>query len=389
MAIQNGDGEREKVVNKLPGRLHRELKVRAAELGVDIQDAVTEGIEAWLAVGTTGPDIETAGADPFSTYLPAGLYDRFKEHCAGQRVSFVQGLARSVRLWLDANPSASQSPVAVPRRIIVCNQKGGVGKTAIAGGLAQAFAEADEQYGTSAETALRVLLIDFDPQGHLSEQLGVPAIEARKDSLPLHMSGQAGGDIGDLVVELPQERFGSRLHFIPTSMDGFLLDPWLNTVRAREMSLERALDPLEDQYDVIVVDCPPSLGYSVDAAIYYGRQREGEAPGRSGVLIPVQAEDSSAYAFGMLMSQIGALCTDMRIEVGNLGLVVNLYDSRRGYIATSSLDKWESLGDPPVIAVIHDLKELREAARKHQPILEYMPGSEQAQAMRDLAKAIS
>ncbi|MGH3188319.1 MAG: ParA family protein [Streptosporangiaceae bacterium] len=391
MVSQFGDAaELEKVHSKLPGQLHRELKVRAAELGVDIKDAVAAGIGAWLAAGSAGPDTGTAGAEPFSTYLPAGLYDRFKEECGARGVTYIQGLAQSVRLWLDEHPPASLADTGIPRRIIVCNQKGGVGKTAVAGGVAQAWSEADEEYAPAAGRALRVLLVDYDPQGHLSDQLGVPPIEAGQDSLPLHMSGQAKGDIRDLVVELPGERFGGRLHVIPTSMDGFLLDQLLTSrVRAREASLERALDPLEDLYDVIVIDCPPSLGVSVDAAIHYGRQRDGEKPGRSGLLIPVQAEPSSAHAYRLLMGQMGQLCADMRITVGTLGLVVNLYDSRRGYIVTDSLRNWQSLGDPAVLAVIQDLKELREAAHKHQPLLEYLPGSGQAQVMRDLAKALS
>jgi chromosome partitioning protein len=137
------------------------------------------------------------------------------------------------------------------------------------------------------------------------------------------------------------------------------------------------------------VDCPPSLGLAVDAAIYYGRRRDGEAEGVSGVLIPVQAEDSSADAFDMLMDQIVELCADMKVSVNNLGLVVNLYDSRRGYIATSSLDSWQAMGDPPVVAVIPDLKELREARRANRPILDYAPDSVQAEALRKLARAIS
>jgi chromosome partitioning protein len=391
MASQYGDAaELEKVHSKLPGQLHRELKVRAAELSVDIKDAVAAGITAWLAAGTAGPDTGTAGAEPFSTYLPAGLYDRFKEQCGARGVTYVQGLAQSVRLWLDEHPPATLAAAGIPRRIIVCNQKGGVGKTAVSGGIAQAWTETDEEYAAAAGAALRVLLVDYDPQGHLSDQLGVLPIEAGQDSLPLHMSGQAKGDVRDLVVELPGQRFGGRLHVIPTSMDGFLLDPWLTSrVRAREASLERALDPLEDQYDVIVIDCPPSLGVSVDAAIYYGQQRDGEAPGRSGLLIPVQAEPSSAHAYRLLMSQMGQLCADMRITVGTLGLVVNLFDSRRGSVVTESLKNWRSLREPPVLAVIPDLKELREAAYKHQPLLEYMPDSDQAKVMRDLARTLS
>jgi chromosome partitioning protein len=103
------------------------------------------------------------------------------------------------------------------------------------------------------------------------------------------------------------------------------------------------------------------------------------------VLIPVLAEDSSATAYTMLSQQIEDLCEDLRMEMDYLGLVVNLYDSRRGYVATSSLEQWKSIGDPPVLAIISDLKEQREAVRMRKPLLSYAPHSDQAEAMRKIA----
>jgi chromosome partitioning protein len=150
-----------------------------------------------------------------------------------------------------------------------------------------------------------------------------------------------------------------------------------------------ALRPLEDDYDVIVVDCPPSLGIAMDAALYYGRRRRDERPGRSGVVIPVLAEDSSNTAYNMLAQQISDLCDDLSLDVEYLGLVVNLYDSRRGYVATSSLEAWKGLGDPRVLAVIGDLKEQREAVRTRTPLLSYAPHSDQAEAMRQVARGAS
>jgi chromosome partitioning protein len=88
----------------------------------------------------------------------------------------------------------------------------------------------------------------------------------------------------------------------------------------------------------------------------------------------------------MLDQQIEALCEDLSLDVDYLGLVVNLYDSRRGYVATSSLDSWKAIGDPRVLAVIGDLKEQREAVRKRMPLLSYAPLSDQAEAMRQVAK---
>ncbi|MGW3403419.1 ParA family protein [Streptomyces zhihengii] len=385
MASPSQQGNREKVASKLPGALKQELKIRAAELGVDIQDAVTTAVTDWQALDTSPPNVDTTGADSFSTWLPAGMYDNFKATCTTRGVSYVQGLAQSVRRWLDTNPSPGAAPATgIPRRIIVCNQKGGVGKTAVSAGIAQAW----------AEEGLRVLLVDYDPQGHLSEQLGVEQIAPGHDSLVSHMCGAGTGDLRDLVTVIEQKQFEKRLNLLPSCFDGFLLDVNVamkaSNTRGfhKEHSFERAIRGIEGEFDVIVVDCPPSLGVAMDAALYYGRRRDGEAAGASGVIIPVLAEDSSATAFGMLAGQIEDMRADLSIDIDYLGIVVNLYDSRRGVIATTSLAQWKSLGEPQVLAVINDLKEQREAVRQQKPLLSYAPHCEQSEAMRQIARSV-
>jgi chromosome partitioning protein len=209
------------------------------------------------------------------------------------------------------------------------------------------------------------------------------------DSLTNHMAGDPKGELRDLIVSVDDDHFGGRLHLLPACHDAFLLDVRLSAVRAREAALERALMPLEADYDVIIVDCPPSLGLSMDAAAYYGRRRDGERPGQSGALIVVQAEDSSADAYDLLTNQIEDLRNDLALEIDYLGIVVNLYDGRRGYIATSSLQGWIDIKDPRVVGLISDLKEQKEAVRMKQPLLSYAPASQQAVAMRALAREIS
>ncbi|GAA1233804.1 ParA family protein [Kitasatospora nipponensis] len=383
MASPYVGGEREKLTSKLPASLRQDLKVRAAQLGVDVQDAVADGIITWQAHPIPLPVIDTSGADSFGTWLPEGLYDTFKEDCATREVSYIQGLAQAVRLWLDQHaadaPQSVQQPV---RRIVMANQKGGVGKTALSAGVAQAL----------AETGLRVLLIDYDPQGHLSHQLNIPAIDAGEESLVTHMleRDKARGTIQDLAVAIPGDQFEGRLHVLPAAFDAFLLDAGLAMFRGpRHAVLERALSAAEADYDVVVIDSPPSLGLAMDAALYYGRQRDDELEGRSGVVIPVEAEDSSAKAYGMLVRQITALTEDYDLTLELLGLVVNKYDARRGFIATSSLEKWQSLGTPRVLAVNKDLREQREAVRVTQPLLAYAPDSEQAHTMRQIVRELS
>ncbi|WP_143639927.1 ParA family protein [Streptomyces sp. 1-11] len=401
MASPTSGGEREKLVSKLPASLRQSLKVRAAQLSTDVQDAVADGIHAWRAHPEVLPQIDTAGAESFGTWLPEGLYDDFKQDCVARGVSYIQGLAQSVALWLEQNPADDET--APTRRIIVCNQKGGVGKTAVTAGLAQALAEASDGLPvktdkatklatTAAGLGLRVLMVDYDPQGHLSHQLGLKAIPAGAESLITHMLNreQARTPLIDLTVVIDEARFGDRLRILPAAFDAFLLDSGLTMFRGpRHAALERALAPIEEHFDVIVIDSPPSLGLAMDAAIFYGRRRDGEKPGSSGLVIPVEAEDTSAQAYGMLINQVDSLASDYEIDVDQLGLVVNKYDSRRGYIATSSLDKWKSLGSPPVLAVIGDLKEQREAVRLQRALLAYAPESDQAHHMREIARRLS
>ncbi|GGY73264.1 ParA family protein [Streptomyces omiyaensis] len=408
-------GDREKVVSKLPAELQRNLKVRSAQHGIDIQHAVEAGITAWRGLGSNLPSVDTAGARSFSTWLPDGQWDAFRADCAARGVSIVQGLSQSVTLWLEKNPAPAVVRPRFPRRIVVCNQKGGVGKTSITAGLGEAMAEDSDRlhlmriskyfaafldgegdaldYEELPGPGLKVLLVDFDPQTHLTKQLGhapIP-IDPQRDSLSKHMAGEAVGPLADMIVPVETEdgRFGDRLHLLPACTDAFLLDVKLSSVRAREAALERALQPVEADYDVIVVDCPPSLGLSMDAAAYYGRRRPEEEPGNSGILVVVQAEDSSADAYDLLTGQIEDLRRDMALELDYLGIVVNQYDGRRGIIATTSLQGWIDIKDPRVVGVIGDLKEQKEAVRVKEPLLAYAPNCDQAVGMRALAREIS
>ncbi|MFJ5212845.1 ParA family protein [Streptomyces nigra] len=145
-------------------------------------------------------------------------------------------------LWLEQNPADEEA--APTRRIIVCNQKGGVGKTAVTAGLAQALAEGPHALpGKTADTAslaqaaarsgLRVLMVDYDPQGHLSHQLGLKAVPAGSESLITHMLNreQARTPLIDLTVAIEETRFGDRLRILPAAFDAFLLDSGLTMFR--------------------------------------------------------------------------------------------------------------------------------------------------------------
>jgi chromosome partitioning protein len=255
--------------------------------------------------------------------------------------------------------------------LAVVNQKGGVGKTATTINVGAAFAEAGS----------RVLLVDWDPQGHLTRSLGLPD-SAPPATLTGALLGQWSGELRELITP-----FGERLDVIATNQDAFLLEPQMYARTGREYLLGSLLDALEPAYDVCLIDCPPSLGALTDNALAATwRRRPAERRGR--VLIPVQAEDSSIDALRLLFDQMRTIEAALGMTLETAGLVVNLYDARRGNVATSTLKALSEIDGLNVLTVIGDRKEMREAWRLHQPVVAHAPTSDPAGWYRELAKTL-
>lgn len=380
MTHPGAEEAREKLLVNLTPELRRDLRIRAAEHGLNMQDAAASAISRWLEA-PHAPEVDTKGAKSWGVYLPAGGPTRFTQECESRSLTKVQGMAQAITLWLADHPSPDERRVSQPvKRILVGNQKGGVGKTFVASGLAQAM----------AEMGLSVLLVDYDAQGHLTRRLQISGLPEGGQSLLTHMLGEADKHLARSLVSLPHERFGGRLHVLPASKDAFLMDTRLALLQVgRDTALTRALAPLEDSYDVIVLDGPPNLGLAIDLAIGYVQRRAGELIDHSGILMPVWSDRSSFDAYEMLAEQIDTHSRMTGAVVDQLGFVVNAYDSRKGVVTRAFYDGWNELTTPGVLATLKDAIEGREASDYQVPLLEHAPESGQAEVMRSLAKELA
>ncbi|MFG2970871.1 ParA family protein [Streptomyces sp. NPDC048288] len=345
-----------------------------------MQDAAASAINLWLET-PQAEEVEVEKAKSWGVFLPIGLPGRFTAECDARQLTKVQGMAQAVTVWLNAYPSPDARLTEQPvQRILGGNQKGGVGKTFLSSGVAQACAEAGK----------RVLLIDYDPQGHLSSRLQIDGLPPGGESLLTHMKGKAERHIARSLVSLPHERFGGRLHVLPADVDAFLMDAELAVMQiGRDRALVNALAPIEADYDVIILDGPPNLGLAMDLGIHYVQRRPGELIERSGILIPVWTDKSSFNAYNLLNSQIQAVEKRTGVVVDQLGFVVNAYDSRKGTVTRSFYDAWNDLTTPGTLATLKDSIEGREASDYEIPLLEYAPDCEQSMVLRTLAKELT
>ena len=149
------------------------------------------------------------------------------------------------------------------RVIAVANQKGGVGKTTTAINLSACLAEKGQ----------KVLAIDMDPQGNMTSGLGIDKDEVEKNIYDL-MIGQAGVD------EVLQKEAIENLDVIPTSIDLSAAEIELIGVDDKEFIIRNAVQPIKDDYDYIIIDCPPSLSMLTINAMTTA----------DSVLVPIQCE---------------------------------------------------------------------------------------------------
>jgi chromosome partitioning protein len=189
--------------------------------------------------------------------------------------------------------------MAEPAKIAVSNQKGGVGKTAVAINVAGAL----NQRGRD------VLLVDLDPQGAATEGLGfLEEYDAQPPSLfEVLTEPEQREEIRDLVVEHEE------MDVVPSNIDMTAAEPELTLSRRGGEQLALALQEIEDTYDYIIIDCPPYLGYLTDNGLYAAQN----------LLIPALAESTSKRALELLFDHVEALELDYEITIDERGVVAN------------------------------------------------------------------
>jgi chromosome partitioning protein len=250
-----------------------------------------------------------------------------------------------------------------PARIIaMCNQKGGVGKTTTTINLAAALAE----YGR------RVLIVDFDPQGAASVGLGVSTHELDNTVYNLLMDRRA--DIHDIVVQTGVPG----LDVLPANIDLSAAEVQLVGEVARESVLSRVLRPVADDYDVILVDCQPSLGLLTVNALTAAH----------GVLIPLECEFFALRGVALLIETIEKVRDRLnpRLEVD--GIIATMFDPRTLHSREVVARVYEAFGDTLMHTVIGRTVKFPDASVAAEPITTYAPTHAGAVAYRQLAREL-
>jgi chromosome partitioning protein len=250
-----------------------------------------------------------------------------------------------------------------PARIVaMCNQKGGVGKTTTTINLGAALAE----YGR------RVLLVDFDPQGAASVGVGVSPHELDLSVYNLVMD--RGVDIGDVVRTTAIEG----LDVVPANIDLSAAEVQLVGEVARESVLSRALRPALDDYDVILVDCQPSLGLLTVNALTAAH----------GVLIPLECEFFALRGVALLVETIDKVRDRLNPDLEVDGILPTMYDSRTLHSREVVARVHEAFGDRLLHTVIGRTVKFPDASVAAEPITAYAPTHAGAAAYRHLAREL-
>lgn len=256
-------------------------------------------------------------------------------------------------------PLSSHGPARV---IAMCNQKGGVGKTTTTINLAASLAE----YGR------RVLIVDFDPQGAASVGLGVSAHELDRTVYNLLMERDAS------LAEIVKPTAVEGLDLLPANIDLSAAEVQLVGEVARESILARVLRPALEDYDVILVDCQPSLGLLTVNALTAAH----------GVLIPLECEFFALRGVALLVETIEKVRDRLNPRLEIDGIVATMYDSRTLHSREVITRVHEAFGDTLFQTVIGRTVKFPDSSVAAEPITTYAPTHAGADAYRRLAREL-
>ena len=250
-----------------------------------------------------------------------------------------------------------------PARVIsLCNQKGGVGKTTTTINLGAALAE----YGR------RVLIVDFDPQGAASAGLGVNANEL--DTTVYDLLVALHPDVRSVIHPTP----APGLDIVPANIDLSAAEVQLVNEVAREQALTRVLRPILDDYDVVLIDCQPSLGLLTINALTASH----------GVIIPLETEFFALRGIALLTDTISKVSDRLNPNLKILGILGTMYDGRTLHSREVLERVVQAFGDDVFHTVIRRTVKFPETTVAGEPITTYASASKGADAYRMLAREV-
>jgi chromosome partitioning protein len=248
-------------------------------------------------------------------------------------------------------------------RVTACtNQKGGVGKTTTVVNLAAYLALS----GTST------LVIDLDPQGNATSGLGVDRRSLDRSVYDALVKGTA---VGELTVGTPIDG----LDLVPSASALSGAEIELVDAPARERRLSASLSELNDRYDRVIIDCPPSLGLLTVNAL----------TAADGVLIPIQTEYYALEGLSQLVNTIRLVRESLNPRLRIDGVLLTMYDARTNLSAQVAAEVRRHMDGTVFETVVPRSVRLSEAPSHGLPIALYDPASRGAGAYRDLAGEVT
>ncbi len=245
------------------------------------------------------------------------------------------------------------------RVVAVANQKGGVAKTTTVHSLGVALAETDR----------KVLLADLDPQGSLTWACGIDPDTVERSMHEVLLRRSKAGDAVQPV---------NGLALLPSTIDLAGAEMHLLTKTGREYVLRKALGKVVDDYDVVLIDCPPSLGILTINGLTAADE----------VLIPLQCEALGQRGVGQLMETIDDVRTYTNRDLEVRGVIATMFDGRTKLARQVVEEVRQAHGlevfDPPVPKSV----KVAEAPARGRSVLEHAPSSKAAVAYRELAERI-
>lgn len=244
--------------------------------------------------------------------------------------------------------------------VAIANQKGGVGKTTTAINIAAYLAH----YG------YKTLLIDMDPQSNATSGFGIPPADITISAYSLIIYSE---DPNKAIIKTPYEN----LNLIPSTKQLSGAEVELVTVFKREYRLKEALQKLDENYDFIIIDCPPSLGLLTVNALAAVKD----------IIIPIQCGYFALEGVAQLLNIIDLVKRSLNVKLEVEGVVMTMYS--RSKLADSVIVEIKNhFGNKLYTSIIPRNVRLDESASHGKPIIEFEPGAKGAKAYDELAKEI-